>query len=345
MLGKYAITLFLATSSSMASASTIGFDPPLGDVNSKVIRAHSQAAMRSGYVGEVLTGYVLSIAGIAPPVVGLAGSAPPDLQTSPESAAQSVVGNARSLASAERAPSNPSGSSAGGPFAGSHDTPSVYVAPDANNNGPDLPTGPQRLDFDDLKDRVNIVSDLRVDPAIITNTSGGDIFVYHSGDYGLPEGGGFCALNRFDFSCTADISIEFLAPITELTFSGFFAGPTDAAFLTLFDGTDTVFQGLFTGNDVDGLILFDFSWLSRITRILIEDRSIFASGGIAYGNFEFEYYTDDPVISPVPLSASGLFLLGGLAMLALLEQFARERRRRLTQRLSYQLPGPDHRLG
>lgn len=343
MLGKYAIAFFLVTSSSMACASTINFDLPLGDANSSLKRAHAQAAVPSGYVGEILTGYVLSIAGIAPPVVApaVAGSVPFGPETSSESAAQSVVGHIQTQGSAERGPSKPFSSSAGGSFAGSHKTP----APDHSSDSTDLPTGKQRLDFDDLKKRVNIVSVLKVDPATITNTSGGDIFVYHSGDYGLPEGGGFCALERFDFSCTANLSIVFAAPVTELTFSGYFAGSTDAAFLTVFDGTDAVFQGLFTGNDVNGLILFDFSWLSRITRIWIEDRSRFDSGGIAYGDFEFEYYKDKPVISPVPVSASGLLLLGGLAMLALLEKFARERRRRLALRMSCHWADPDHRCG
>lgn len=338
MLGKYAIAFFLVTSSSMACASTIGFDLPLGYANSSPKWPHSQAAVPSGYVGEILTGYVLSIAGIAPPVVApssaVAESLPYGMETLPQSAAQSVVGHVQTLRSAERGSSKPFSRSAGGSAAGSHKTPAVYVAPDQSGNIVDLPTGPQRLDFDDLKKRVNIVSTLKVGPATITNTSGGNLFVYHSSDYGLPDGGGICALERFDFSCTADLSIVFEVPITKLTFSGYFAGSTDAAFLTVLDGTETVFQGLFTGNDDNGLIIFDFSWLSRITSILIEDRSSFDSGGIAYGNFEFEYYKDKPVVSPVPLSASGSLLLGGLAALALLEQFARERRRRLALRMS-----------
>ena len=342
MLGKYAIAFFLVTSSSMACASTINFDLPLGAANSSPKWPSSQAAAPSGYVGEILTGYVLSIAKIAPSMVApaVAGSMPSGPETLSESAERSVVDHVQALQSAERRSSKPFSSSTGGSVVGSHKTPAVYVAPEQSGDTVDLPAGPQHLDFDDLKKRVNIISSLKVGPATITNTSGGNLFVYHSSDYGLPDGGGICALERFDFSCTADLSIVFAAPITKLTFSGYFAGSTDAAFLTVLDGTETMFQGLFTGNDDNGVILFDFSWLPRITSILIEDRSDFDSGGIAYGNFGFEYYKDEPVISPVPLSASGFLLLGGLTVLALLEKFARERRRRLALRMSFIVSRP-----
>lgn len=167
---------------------------------------------------------------------------------------------------------------------------------------------PVALSFDALPRGAN-EGLINLGTAILTETSGGKIFVYQTGDFGMPQNGGFCALLS-DFSCMGDFLLEFDTPVTDLIFSGFFAKGTDSVFVSLFDGDLLVFAGQFFGNSA-GTITFDFRHIVKLTKIMIEDRSDPATRGIGFGDFRFRPY--EAPVSPVPVPAS-LFLLGAALM-------------------------------
>lgn len=336
MLCRLAIILSFVATCGTGNASTVLDDPAFSDPLSVSRLLRVSGAPQPEYSGETLTGYVLTISRLLPPVTLAAVSGAPSETAAAEFTPRPPTGFAQPRKATQRKTGQQRIGSGGGVGGAS-----VVDLPKETESGPTevlavLPVGPQILNFDDLPQRINPTSVLRDEPMTITNTSGGKIFVYHSFDYGLPVGGGFCALALGDFNCTSDISIDFDVPISKLTFAGFFAGSKDAVFVSIFDGDENVFDGFFQGNDIDGLINFDFSWLSRITRILLDDRSDLSSKGIAYGDFKFEYYKVEP--APVPLPATGSVLLFGLAMLVLLHCGAFGRPRRSFLRMVEALP-------
>lgn len=180
---------------------------------------------------------------------------------------------------------------------------------------PPSPLPPVRLNFDSLPRGVN-KGLINLGNAILAEASGGEIFVYRTADYDMPQNGGFCALQA-DFSCTGNFLLEFTVPVSNLIFSGFFAKITDSAFVSLFDGDMLVYAGLFLGNSA-GTIRFDFRDIDRLTRILIEDRSDPETGGIAYGDFRYDLY--ESPIAPVPVPVSLLLLIVALISLRLVAQ-------------------------
>jgi hypothetical protein len=191
---------------------------------------------------------------------------------------------------------------------------------DTPNAPPPPPLPPLALDFDALPRGAN-EGLVNLGNAVLAETAGERIFVYRTGDFGMPQNGGFCALLA-DFSCMGDFLLEFDRPITNLIFSGFFAKGTDSVFVSLFDGDLLVFSRQFFGNSA-GTITFDFRYVTRLTTILIEDRSDPATRGIAFGDFRYRPY--EAPVAPVPVPASFLLLATALALFLRLKRAARRR--------------------
>ncbi len=156
-------------------------------------------------------------------------------------------------------------------------------------------------------------SPLQFQDVIAAGLNGSDLYVYHSGDFGMPTGGGVCALSS-SFACTGDLEFAFLVPISGLTFDGYFATPSDSVLVSLFSGGTLLTSELFRGNDT-GTILFDFSAFQKIDLVTILDRSNAQTKGMAFGNFQYTYW-QPPQASPppaaVPLPGSGAMVITGL---------------------------------
>ncbi len=156
---------------------------------------------------------------------------------------------------------------------------------------------------------------LGLDGATLTPGSGSRLFIYRAGDFGLPSGGGFCALTT-GFVCRGTATLTFARPITGLTFSAFFAGAGDQTAITAFAGSRLLTSLVARQN---GLI--DFSALQGITRITFADQGFGGSTGIAFGAFDYVLQPPPPPPPPppvavVPLPATGAMLLAAVAGLA-----------------------------
>lgn len=329
-LKKSVLATILALCSNVASAATV-IELPFS-LNQSIVAPRNEGPLlpvygESGYVGDELTGYILSIDALAGGDMAAQaersengdGSLARNPQTADATLSPDAKGAVRNAAM-QFASMSVGGLAGGGDASGK-------TTEGASVELPKDKTGRQTLDFDDQPLRLNDgVSTMKVGPAIITNLSGGDLFIYHSGYYGMPEGGGFCALD-VDFSCTGDISIVFDEPITDLIFSGYFAASTDAVYLEVYYGTELIYESLYTGNDIDGIILFDLTGLT-LTSIFLYDASSLETGGIAYGGFEFDYASEAKPVAAVPLPASALLLLGSLVVLLPARMSNRRRRQK-----------------
>ena len=69
----------------------------------------------------------------------------------------------------------------------------------------------------------------------MTTEDGSQIFVYESGQYGLPESGGLCGFDT-GFWCTADLYFDFFEEIADLEFETFFFGGDDKILAQIFAG-------------------------------------------------------------------------------------------------------------
>ncbi len=174
---------------------------------------------------------------------------------------------------------------------------------------PVLLPAPLGLSFDALTGGVNGPL-LDLGPALLT-TDGSQIFVYRTGDFGMAPNGGFCAYTTAQ-DCLGDFALDFKTPIRDLSFDGFFAKITDGAIVALFDGDTMIYTGRHAGSR-SGMIRFDFTAFSRVTRVLVQDDSNPLTRGIAYGSFR---YREVPtVVAPIPLPASSVLLLAALCLL------------------------------
>lgn len=185
--------------------------------------------------------------------------------------------------------------------------------PDPPGLPPPAPLPEEKLSFDDAPRGVN-GNVVNVGIARFSEANGGNLFVYHSGDYSVPENGAICAMGA-NFSCTGDLLIEFSVPIFDLMFNAFFAKPTDSMIVSLFNNGILIFSQQYWGNSA-GTILFDFRNLGVLTSVLIEDRSDPLTKGAAYGNFRYRLYVPPPP-AVVPLPASLLLLAGALCALGI----------------------------
>lgn len=190
--------------------------------------------------------------------------------------------------------------------------------PDPPGLPPPAPLPEEKLSFDQLPRGMNgNVVDVGI--ARFSHANGGNLFVYHSGDYKVPDDGAICAMGE-NFTCMGDLLIEFDVPIFDLMFNAFFAKATDSMIVSLFNNGVLIFSQQYWGNS-GGTILFDFRNLGVLTSILIEDRSSALTKGAAYGNFRYRLY-EVPAVVPLPASllllatALGALLLGRRRALA-----------------------------
>ncbi len=100
---------------------------------------------------------------------------------------------------------------------------------------------------------------------VATVQSDGALFVYGSGDFGMPNTGGICALQS-DFTCTGKFSLLFIGPISDLSFKGFFAGSSDQAVVTAYAGDQRLATQLVLGNASEQFDV-SFAVFSGITRV------------------------------------------------------------------------------
>lgn len=141
------------------------------------------------------------------------------------------------------------------------------------------------LNFDTLPSG-QTTTPLSMPNVAISESSGGALFVYHTGEFGMPAGGGVCALQS-DFSCTGDVSLLFIGPVKNLKFKGLFATGTDRATIAAYAGDTLVTYAVVSGGS-EGEFDVDLSKASGITRLKITDRSDATSRGISFGGFGYD---------------------------------------------------------
>jgi hypothetical protein len=95
-------------------------------------------------------------------------------------------------------------------------------------------------------------------------------------------------------TCEADLQIDFVRPVSNLSFLAGGFEPGDSIVASVFGATG----GLLGSNDIESDGLVSFGPLSGITRLFIDDDS--SSGGASYDGFSF---------AQVPLPASLWFML------------------------------------
>lgn len=131
--------------------------------------------------------------------------------------------------------------------------------------------------------------------AVVESTHG-SLFVYGTGDFGMPDTGGLCGLQA-DFTCTGGFSLLFIGPVSNLTFKGYFATSSDGSLISAYSGDALLGRQLVSGGS-SGTFVVDFSGLPGIDRIDIASTPTTADNGIAYGDFDFEILPPD---TPPPL--------------------------------------------
>lgn len=141
--------------------------------------------------------------------------------------------------------------------------------------------------------------DLNFPGVAVVQSTHGSLFVYGTGDFGMPDTGGLCGLQA-DFSCTGGFSLLFIGPVADLTFKGYFATSSDGSLISAYSGDALVGRQLVTGGD-SGTFTVDFSGTPGIDRIDIASTPTTADNGIAYGDFNFEILPPDaPPLPRVP---------------------------------------------
>lgn len=183
------------------------------------------------------------------------------------------------------------------------------------------PSQPKALVFDSLTSGIK-GAELDIGAALLRETSGGSIYIYRTGDFGMAQNGGFCGYLS-DGTCMGDIVLDFRVPIFELTFGGFYAKKKDSAIISLFDGDLLLSTGRYFGNS-SGRISFDFRQIPRLTRVNIQDSSKSRTKGLAYGSILYREFPVAP--ATVPLPAPFLLLMVGIGLLGLLKIAPRARR-------------------
>lgn len=125
---------------------------------------------------------------------------------------------------------------------------------------------------------------------------GDDLFVYQSGDFGIPDSG-FCA-TEFG-SCEADAEIVFSNQIADLTFYSLGFNSGDFAVATIYNGVTPLASAT-----IDADMTVDFSGFSDITRLVIDDSS--TGAGMSYHAFTFNAVPEPGTFSILTLGLIGL---------------------------------------
>lgn len=165
------------------------------------------------------------------------------------------------------------------------------------------------LDFEGFETPGRHEGPLRLGGATITRLDGPDtFFLYGSGDYGMGEQGGFCALSP-GFRCMGDVSMVFDTLVSDLVFTSYYAKRGDLSEVRLWRHDDLV--GTIMIPSAGRIDLGEFGLLSHLHII---DKSALSTSGMAYGNFQYSIYRQE--ISAVPLPASAAMLLVSAGVLA-----------------------------
>lgn len=160
---------------------------------------------------------------------------------------------------------------------------------------------------------------------MLTAGIGSAIFVYRTGDFGIPTGGGFCALAN-GFVCKGQATLTFDQPVTGLAFNAYFAGPGDQARISAFAGTALLRTVVVRRNGP-----IDLSVLQGVTQVTFTDESTPSGTGIAYADFQYTPQPPPPPppppeVTPVPLPSAGVMMLISIVLLTGRARFAGKRR-------------------
>ncbi len=148
---------------------------------------------------------------------------------------------------------------------------------------------------------------------VVQSGAGSTLFIYNSGDFGMPRLGGFCMLGS-DFSCSGNGMLLFSDPVSQLSLRSRFVGRGDRATLRAWSGPTLVDEHTVTSDEI-----FSFKG-EGITRMEITGRRS-PSGGVAFSSVSFVKAEEPPAPSPVDAPLSLLSLGSALALLPLVRRF------------------------
>jgi hypothetical protein len=132
-------------------------------------------------------------------------------------------------------------------------------------------------------------------PEAVVTSFGTDLYVY-------PDFSRVCAISGG--SCEADLEIDFVQTVSDLSFIVHGYGVGDSVLATLYDELDNVI----TSVTITTQTFIDFSGYTGISRIYFDDSS--TSAGLAFGEITFQPV---PIPAAVWLFGSGLLGLAGMS--------------------------------
>lgn len=142
---------------------------------------------------------------------------------------------------------------------------------------------------------------LNLPQATITG-AGTDLYNLKSAYFG-GQGGAICSLTGF-FTCEADLTIDFTAPVSDLTFETVGYDSGDSVTIRIYAGATLLGSDTVTSDR-----LVDFSAYSGVTRLFFDDSS--TGAGYGYGKFSFTAAVPEP--QTYALMLAGLATLGWVA--------------------------------
>ncbi|MCH2241697.1 MAG: PEP-CTERM sorting domain-containing protein [Aquabacterium sp.] len=120
--------------------------------------------------------------------------------------------------------------------------------------------------------------------------------------YFVGQGGAICSFSGSD--CEADLTIDFAAPVSGLTFETVGYDSGDSVTIRIYAGATLLGSDTVTSNR-----MVDFSAYSGITRVFFDDNS--TGAGYGYGKFSFTAAVPEP--QTYALMLAGLATLGWVA--------------------------------
>lgn len=120
--------------------------------------------------------------------------------------------------------------------------------------------------------------------------------------YFVGQGGAICSLSGSD--CEADLTIDFTAPVSDLTFETVGYDSGDSVTIRVYAGATLLGSDTVTSDR-----LVDFSAYSGVTRLFFDDSS--TGAGYGYGKFSFTAAVPEP--QTYALMLAGLATLGWVA--------------------------------